>query len=199
MRILTKPLLLILKGDLKMKAFLKAIAGMVLAFLAWTHPLRAENTQPAIFSSLGEIKLLADEPSYVDFGAGAFDINHPALSAAGYVEYRYGKKLFFIGPLMGIMANTDGGVFGYGGIYADIKYQNLVTTPFFTVGGYHQGGSKDLGGIFQFRSGLTVAYQFDKEGSRLGVRFAHISNAGIHDNNPGENEVLLTYSIPLPF
>jgi hypothetical protein len=99
---------------------------------------------------------------------------------------------------MGVMANTDGGVFGYGGIYADIKYRNLVATPFFTVGGYHQGGSKDLGGTFQFRSGMTFAYQFNR-GSRLGVRFAHISNASIYDNNPGENEVLLTYAIPLSF
>lgn len=189
--------LLNLKRDIKMKIFPKTIIGAILAFLAWGHPVLAEDSQPAAFKA-DDIGFLADEPSYLDFGAGAFDIDHPDLSAAGYIEYRYGKKLFFIGPLMGIMANTDGGVFGYGGIYADIKYRKLVTTPFFTVGGYHQGGSKDLRNTFQFRSGIALAYQFDK-GSRLGVRFAHISDAGITDKNPGENELLLTYSLPLAF
>ncbi|ADJ28869.1 acyloxyacyl hydrolase [Nitrosococcus watsonii] len=180
-----------------MKMFSKAMMGAVLVFLTWDYPVLAEDSQPAAFK-IGNVEFLADEPSYLDFGAGAFDIVHSEISAAGYIEYRYGKKLSFIGPVMGIMANTDGGVFGYGGIYTNIKYRRLVATPFFTVGGYHQGGSKDLGGTFQFRSGITFAYQFDK-GSRLGVRFAHISNASIHDNNPGENELLLTYSLPLAF
>lgn len=183
-----------------------------MVFLAWTHPLRAEDIRPTAPSNANNpnddiasyiADYITDNPSYLDFGVGAFDVNHSAMSAAGYVEYRYGKKLFnIIGPLAGIMANTDGGVFGYGGIYGDYKYQNLVVTPFFSVGGYHRGGSKDLGGVFQFREGITIAYEFDKgfnQGSRIGFRYAHISNAGIHDRNSGENELLLTYGIPLPF
>lgn len=179
------------------KAFSKTIAGAILLFFAWAQPLLAEGTQPAAFN-LGGIEFLANEPNYIDLGAGAFNFNHNNPSAAGYVEYRYGKKLFFIGPLIGIMANTDGGIFGYGGVYANIKYRKLVLTPIITLGGYRQGGSKSLGGIFQFRTGMTFSYQFD-QGSRLGVRFAHVSNAGIYKHNPGENEVLLTYAMPLPF
>jgi hypothetical protein len=64
------------------------------------------------------------------------------------------------------------------------------------VGGYHQGGSEDLGSIFQFRLSADLSYQFDNQ-SRLGVQFAHISNAGIRRVNPGENELLLTYGLPL--
>src|SRR5699024_6872829 len=148
--------------------------------------LLAEDTQPAAFN-LGGIEFLANEPSYVDLGAGAFNFNHNNPSAAGYVEYRYGKKFFFIGPLIGIMANTDGGVFGYGGVYANIKYRKLVLTPIITLGGYRQGGSKNLGGIFQFRTGITLSYQFD-QGSRLGVRLAHASNAGIYNRNTSGKE-----------
>jgi hypothetical protein len=64
-------------------------------------------------------------------------------------------------------------------------------------GGYVQGHSKDLGGIFQFRTELWVAYQFDG-GARLGARIAHLSNAGIHHSNPGEEELLVTYAPPFP-
>jgi hypothetical protein len=64
-------------------------------------------------------------------------------------------------------------------------------------GGYVQGHSKDLGGIFQFRTELRVAYQFDG-GARQGARIAHLSNAGIHHSNPGEQELLVTYALPFP-
>jgi hypothetical protein len=64
------------------------------------------------------------------------------------------------------------------------------------VGGYHRGGSEDLGSTFQFRLSADLSYQFDNQ-SRLGLQFAHISNAGIIRTNPGENELLLTYAIPL--
>jgi lipid A 3-O-deacylase len=64
------------------------------------------------------------------------------------------------------------------------------------MGGYHEGDSADLGGVFQFRESIDLAYRFDN-GHRLGVRVAHISNAGIHDKNPGEEEILLTYSFSL--
>lgn len=73
-----------------------------------------------------------------------------------------------------------------------------MATPFLGLGGYSEGDDTDLGGVFQFRASLNLAYQFH-DGSRFGVRFAHISNAGIHDRNPGEEELLLTYSIPFSF
>ncbi|QBQ55308.1 acyloxyacyl hydrolase [Nitrosococcus wardiae] len=180
-----------------MKAFSRTIIGVVLAFFVWNHPVLAEDTQRAPFS-IGDIEFLGNEPSYLDLGAGAFNFNDDETSAAGYIEYRYGKKLLFIGPVIGLMANTDGGVFGYGGIYANLKYQKLIITPLATLGGYHQGGSKDLGGTFQFKTGINFAYQFDG-GSRLGIRLAHVSNANIHDRNPGENEIFLTYALPLAF
>jgi hypothetical protein len=64
------------------------------------------------------------------------------------------------------------------------------------MGGYHDGDSANLGGVFQFRLSLDVAYRFDN-GHRLGVRAAHISNAGVNEENPGEEELLLTYSVSL--
>ena len=50
--------------------------------------------------------------------------------------------------------------------------------------------------MFQFRQSLDLEYRF-ANGHRLGIRVAHISNASIHNSNPGEEELLLTYSLPL--
>lgn len=42
----------------------------------------------------------------------------------------------------------------------------------------------DLGGSFQFMT--TVGFDFDIiEEWTIGYRFIHISNAGLHDKNPG--------------
>ena len=49
---------------------------------------------------------------------------------------------------------------------------------------------------FNFVLSLDVAYRFDN-GHRVGVRAAHISNGGANEQNPGEEELFLTYSIPL--
>jgi hypothetical protein len=38
------------------------------------------------------------------------------------------------------------------------------------------------------------SYQFSIQ-SRIGLRFAHISNADIHESNQGEDELLHTYAI----
>ncbi len=151
--------------------------------------------------NLGPVQLVGDEASYLDFGAGAFDIQgHPEAptSPEARVEFRYGRKLFFIGPAIGLLANTRGGVFGYGGIYADLKLGPFVLTPFGGVGAYRRGGSVDLGNTFEFRTSLAVAYELGN-GARIGVQVAHVSNDGTgkFNVNPGENEILLTFAMPL--
>ena len=150
---------------------------------------------------LGPIELLGDGPSYAEMGVGAFDVfaiqGKRTTSAAAEAQLRWGRKAWFIGPAIGLMGNTDGGVFGYAGIYTDLVYGHVVFTPVLGLGGYAQGDSKELGGVFEFRSELGVAYQFH-DGSRLGMRIAHLSNAGIYNQNPGEEELHVTYALPFP-
>jgi len=63
---------------------------------------------------------------------------------------------------------------------------------------YSKGrSSKDLGSVLQFESGLEVAYQLDL--GRIGGQISHMSNAGIYEDNPEVELVLLTYSLPLDF
>ena len=142
--------------------------------------------------------LVGDEPSYLDLGAGAFDIlsTRHKLSGEGNAELRLGEKLFGIGPAAGLLVNGQGGVFAYAGIYADLRFAHFVFTPLVGLGAYSQGHSENLGGTFEFRLSAAFAYEFD-DLSRLGLRFGHISNAGLQSMNPSDNEALATYSIPL--
>jgi lipid A 3-O-deacylase len=147
---------------------------------------------------LGPLEIAGEGPDLLDLGVGAFNIQGhrgSAPAAEGSIEYRFGRKLFHVGPVLGLLANTQGGAYAYAGIYGDLRLGRVVLTPLGAFGAYHRGGSEDLGGAFQFRLGITAAYELGNR-SRIGLQFAHISNADIHDRNPGDNEILLTYAIP---
>lgn len=168
-----------------------------LALLGWSGEALTEEREVAL--RLGPVELLGDGPSHAEVGLGVFDVydeGEGATSGAVHVQFRWGRKLWLVGPALGLMANTDGGVFGYGGVYAEVALGPVIVTPLLGVGGYAEGDSKDLGGVLQFRSALGIAYAFG-DGTRLGVRVAHLSNAGIHASNPGEEEVYITYSVPV--
>jgi lipid A 3-O-deacylase len=147
------------------------------------------------FAQLGPIVVHGNEADNLLLGLGVFDLRDDT-SPAGTIEYRFGRKVFVLGLSLGLMANTDGGLFGYVGTYGDLSYERIYVTPQMAMGGYHHGDSSDLGGVFQFRLSMDIAYRFDN-GHRVGVRAAHISNAGVNDHNPGEEELFLTYSVPL--
>jgi lipid A 3-O-deacylase len=175
---------------------MRLLLALALSVLLTTSGLAcADEPTTTVFAHLGPIIVHGNEADNVLLGAGVFDLRHHA-TPAGTIEYRFGRKVFVVGPTLGLMANTDGGLFGYVGVYGDLSYKKLYLTPQLAIGGYHQGGSQDLGGVFQFRESLDIAWRFDN-GHRLGIRAAHISNAAIYAINPGEEELLLTYSIPL--
>jgi hypothetical protein len=161
----------------------------------------AAQDQRAVFYQLGPVEVLGDTPSYAELGLGAFDVfegrdgDDGQRSGAAQLQLRWGRKLFFLGPAIGLMANTDGGVYGYGGAYADFAIGRVVVTPLLGLGGYAQGNSKDLGGVFQFRTELGVAYELEG-GFRLGLRLTHISNGGTLPDNPGEEELYVTFGFP---
>ena len=141
-----------------------------------------------------------NEPSYLEFGVGAFNVSgrgETPVSAEGSIEYHYGRKYFWLGPALGLLADHRGGLFGDAGFYSDIKIAPFVITPMAGLGVYRRGGSLDLGGPLAFRLSLAAAYQFN-DFSLLGLKFAEVSNLGIYTRNPGENEILMTYTIPIP-
>ena len=140
----------------------------------------------------------ADDPAFINLSLGYFDVwKHDDSALAAGAEWQSGWRLWIFQPILGGMVTTDGSLYGYGGIATDIFFGNRwVLTPSFAVGAYSEGDGKDLGSTIEFRSSIAFAYRFDDR-SRVGVRFYHLSNAGIGDHNPGVEVLDLTYSIPL--
>jgi len=162
---------------------------------------------PTLFlavSSAAAASLMPSGTPYLSAGVGVFNLVG-AVNDDGYnhtpaelnVEYQSGFRFYGIGYMLGLLANTDGGVDGYGGLYADLALTpHWILIPEAAVSGYSQGNSKNMGSTFLFRLELGLAYQLDN-GEQLGLKIAHLSNADIYPRNPGENELLVTYSFPL--
>jgi lipid A 3-O-deacylase len=138
----------------------------------------------------------------VELGAGAFDITPSNREHAGTQgifrgEYHFGDVLFpFFSPFLGLDITTTGGTYGYGGFGFDINFgPNWVLTPNGAIGAYQRGGGTPLGSWVEFRTGVELDYKFDDH-RRLGVVVQHMSNAGLTKNNPGEQEIVVTYQIP---
>ena len=140
----------------------------------------------------------AEEPAFVSFGAGYYDLFDDEAAGEARLEYRFSEaqKLFFFSPFVGFTATTDAATYGYAGVGIDVFFgRRLVVTPNFAVGIYGEGDGKDLGHAIEFRSGIEVAYRFD-DYSRLGLSFTHISNAGLDERNQGVESLVLMYSVP---
>jgi hypothetical protein len=140
----------------------------------------------------------ADDPDFVTFAGGWFDMNRQKDEAGEFrLEYRSDKKFWLFKPFVGAMGTTDGASYYYAGVLIDVFLgRRVVVTPSFAPGYYARGSGYDLGHGVEFRSQLEVAYRFDDR-SRLGVSFGHMSNAGLGDKNPGTESLMLNYSIPL--
>lgn len=168
-------------------------------FLAATALIAATLTVSSIAAADG-VEFRRDGPGHLSVGAGAFNLfpdNHDDRSAAFQLEYRHGNKFWGIfGPAIGGMVNTDGAVNPYVGVYTDLAMGPIIVSPFAGAGYYADGKSKDLGGPFEFRLALDVAYEFESQ-SRLGLRLSHLSNAYIYDRNPGAEELMLVYSFAI--
>lgn len=143
---------------------------------------------------------LADDPPLLSLGAGAFDFDHLQPAPELRAEYRPSFGFFFIKPVFGAFGTTRHTVYAYGGLRADfVFFEHFALTPSATVGYYNRGESaKNLGSHVEFKTGAEFAYRFDNA-TRIGLSFDHISNAGLTKTNPGTEELLLVYSLPLPW
>jgi hypothetical protein len=66
---------------------------------------------------------------------------HPSSRASLFV----GRKIYHLGPVVGLLANDEGGIFGYGGVYADVRLgsSGWRLTPEVRIGG--NGGTARAG------------------------------------------------------
>jgi hypothetical protein len=142
------------------------------------------------------------DPSHLALGAGAFDItpstSHKHANTAGEFrgEYRFGDTVSILAPFVGASVTTAGAAYGYFGFGFDVNFgPNWVLTPNAAAGVFERGSGTRLGSWWEFRTGAEFAYRF-ADRSRLGLEVTHTSNAGLTRVNPGEQSILLMYSIP---
>lgn len=138
-----------------------------------------------------------DDPSFVTFHAGGYDVNDNETAGLFNLEYRSNWDDWYVKPFVGVLATTDAAFAGYAGILLDIYFgKRWVLTPNFAVSLYDDGDGKDLGHVVEFRSGIELAYRFDNR-ARFGIGLHHLSNAHLSDNNPGTETLTLIFSVPL--
>ncbi|MDE3059504.1 MAG: acyloxyacyl hydrolase [Pseudomonadota bacterium] len=141
----------------------------------------------------------AHAEDYISLSAGGYDaLRHKDPATLFGAEYRFSPLEYNIRPIIGGFVTTDSGAYGYAGFDWDVSLiQNqLFLIPNFAVGAYSDGNGRQLGGPLEFRSGLELDYQLPNA-QRIGVALNHISNASIYKHNPGEENVIATYSIPV--
>jgi hypothetical protein len=162
-------------------------------------------TRPAAAQwALGPVSIGSPgDPQRLALGAGAFDITPGGQKYAGTAgvfrgEYHFGDVLIpLFSPFVGLDVTTKGGTYTYAGFGFDINFgPNWVLTPNGAAGYFQRGDGTKLGSWMEFRSGADIDYKF-ADASRLGISFQHTSNAGLTKYNPGEQEVLLVYQLPL--
>ena len=141
--------------------------------------------------------MAGDDPDFITFHIGGYDVNDDRTAAQFNLEYRSDWDEWYVKPFAGVMATTDAAAYVYGGFLLDVYLgRRIVFTPNVAVGLYSNGDGKDLGNTVEFRSGLELAYRLDNR-ARLGLAFHHISNASLSDNNPGTETLTLSFSLPL--
>jgi len=140
--------------------------------------------------------LAQDDPDFFVVGTGAFDANDNQTAGEFDLQFRFKERFWLFKPQVGMFITSDSALYAYGGLLIDLYFgRRWVLTPSTAIGAFHQGNGKDLGSVAEFRSALELSYRFDDR-SRLGLQFGHMSNAGIGDDNQGEEFLILNYAIP---
>jgi len=172
-------------------------AAAIAAVACFARPAAAQY-------SLGWVSLGSPGgPPRLELGLGAFDITpsnreHAGTQGVGRLEYHFGDVLVpLFSPFIGNDVTSKGGTYTYFGFGFDINFgPNWVLTPNGAAGYYQRGSGTPLGSWWEFRTGAELDYKLPDQ-TRIGLVVQHMSNAGLTRNNPGEQEVLLTYQIPL--
>ena len=118
---------------------------------------------------------------------------------------RYGVELRFkpltswrLIPELGYSWLKNGAHYSYLGVKRDFYLlMDVIITPSFAVGDFNNNAKVNLGHSIEFRSGLELSYQFYRQ-FRLGFALYHLSNAALSESNPGSEELVLSFAIPLP-
>ena len=149
-------------------------------------------------------KLIAEEPiktneHQLNFYTGNFDFSDDKQKAILVGFQHQNENLYrdtFLGnvsPITGGFITENSAAYIYTGIEWNIDMGgNLLFTPSFTPGLYHEGNGKDLGHVLEFKSEMQLSYATSDRAS-FGVSYNHVSNASLGDKNPGANSYMFNF------
>lgn len=165
--------------------------------LTGRYPVRIKLLGLLLFPAI----LCADyccKPGLLSVGVGTFDTLRPHSRKLQFqAEYQWSASWHGIQPFFGVMGTEQGALyFCFGGGYDFYIGRHVILTPSFAPGIYIKNGGKELGFPLEFRSSLAFAIEFNNF-SRLGVQFYHISNGSLGFKNPGEESLVIFYSVAL--
>lgn len=163
--------------------------GLVLVLLLFLLPL----------SSVSQNDTVQKEPHLLSFNLGVYNISRPEYYHGLYeMEFFPDWKLWFFYPFAGVFVNTYAKACIYAGITIPIRVKkHFLLRLSFAPGLYTVSDEKkDLGFFLEFHSSIKLAWIFNND-SRLGFQLAHLSNAGLHEPNPGCETLVISYEIPL--
>lgn len=139
------------------------------------------------------------EPPLINLQAGTAGVFDKQQELFWTVEYRPAVRWFHLGPWLLFGTGKSEEFYAAAGVLLDLRLgDRWVLTPSFGGGYYHAEKGLDLGFDMQFRSAIELAWRF-RNGHRLGLGFAHLSNGSLGDYNPGTETLAFTWSIPLPW
>jgi hypothetical protein len=175
----------------KLRAF---VAGILLlaAVPAWC----SEQESPAAF------KAPWWGPESAVLYGGFYGIRGPQKweDAVTGLEFRGGTFWWELRLMVGALAASDGNVFVYAGVLADVPVANFLHLILsFAPGVGASGTDHQLGIPLDFRSTAEISVRLTAE-TRLGVSFSHISNGKLAAPNPGVETLSLTLTVlALPY
>ena len=149
-------------------------------------------------------KLIAEEPTktnehQLNFYTGNFDFSDDKQKAILVGFQHQNENLYrdtFLGnvsPITGGFITENSAAYIYTGIEWNIDMgDNLLFTPSFSPGLYHEGNGKDLGHVLEFKSEMQLSYAASDRAS-FGVSYNHVSNASLGDKNPGANSYMFNF------
>ena len=135
----------------------------------------------------------SDENKEYNFFTGMFDFSDDKQAALLFGFQHQNQNLereTFLGnisPITGGFITENSAAYVYTGIEWNVDMGgNLMFTPSFAPGLYHEGNGKDLGHVLEFKTEIQFSYRSSDDAS-VGISYNHVSNASLGDKNPGAN------------
>ena len=97
-----------------------------------------------------------------------------------------------VSPITGGFLTENSAAYVYTGVEWNVDIGELMFTPSFAPGLYHEGDGKDLGHALEFKSEVQLSYS-SSDNTNFGVSYIHVSNASLGDKNPGANSYMFNF------